>query len=72
MDRKTARRHVEAAQAAGLHRSDGEVFASGVVTTYPIAVLKYSQNKPTAQEFTTFVTGPTGQRVLADAGFAAP
>ncbi|MDF3312212.1 molybdate ABC transporter substrate-binding protein [Rhodococcus sp. T2V] len=46
--------------------------SSGAVNTYPIAVLKNSQNRPTAQEFITLVTGPTGQKVLVDAGFAAP
>lgn len=42
------------------------------VNTYPIAVLKDSKNAETARKFVDLVTGPEGQRVLADAGFAAP
>ena len=46
--------------------------SSGAVNTYPIAVLKDSANAATAQKFVDFVTGPEGQKVLAEAGFAAP
>ncbi len=43
-----------------------------VSTDYPIAVLRRSSNPTTAQEFTDFVLGPAGQRVLAEAGFGPP
>ena len=46
--------------------------SSGAVNTYPIAVLKESANAATAQKFVDFVTGPEGQKVLSEAGFAAP
>lgn len=42
------------------------------VNTYPIAVLKSSENAATASAFETLVTSDAGRRVLADAGFAAP
>jgi molybdate transport system substrate-binding protein len=46
--------------------------ASGAVNTYPIAVLKQSKNTASAQKFVDLVAGPEGQKVLAEAGFAAP
>ncbi|MET0897745.1 MAG: molybdate ABC transporter substrate-binding protein [Mycobacterium sp.] len=46
--------------------------SSGAVNTYPIAVLAASANSTTAQTFVDFVTGPEGQKVLSEAGFAAP
>lgn len=46
--------------------------SSGAVNTYPIAVLKASADAATAQKFVDFVTGPEGQKVLAEAGFAVP
>ena len=46
--------------------------SSGAVNTYPLAVLKESANAATAQKFVDFVTGPEGQKVLSEAGFAAP
>jgi molybdate transport system substrate-binding protein len=42
------------------------------VNQYPIATLTGSKNKALAQQFTELVTGPEGQRVLAEAGFAKP
>lgn len=42
------------------------------VNQYPIAALASSKNKDLAQEFAELVTGPEGQKVLADAGFAKP
>ena len=42
------------------------------VNTYPIATLAASKNKGLAQQFVAAVTGPEGQQVLADAGFAKP
>ena len=42
------------------------------VNLYPIAPLAASQNPDRAQEFVDLVTGPEGQAVLADAGFARP
>ena len=46
--------------------------ADNTTTDYPIAVLRQSQHPTQAQEFTDFVLGPTGQRVLAEYGFAGP
>jgi molybdate transport system substrate-binding protein len=46
--------------------------SGGAINTYPIAVLKDSANAATAQTFVDFVTGPEGQKVLFEAGFAAP
>lgn len=46
--------------------------SSGAVNAYPIAVLQQSNNAATAQEFVDLITGPEGQKVLAEAGFAAP
>jgi molybdate transport system substrate-binding protein len=46
--------------------------ASGAINTYPIAVLKESKSAATAKKFVDLVTGPTGRKVLAAAGFAAP
>lgn len=46
--------------------------AAGAVNTYPIAVLEDSQNPELALEFLDYVTGPEGQKVLGEAGFAAP
>lgn len=40
--------------------------------TYPIAVLDGSANAAAAQKFVDLVTGPQGQQVLHDAGFAGP
>ncbi len=44
--------------------------SSSAVNTYPIAALKASRHADLAQQFVTLVTGPDGQQVLADAGFA--
>ena len=46
--------------------------SSGAVNTYPIAILGEAGNPTTAQAFVDFVTGPDGQKVLSEAGFAAP
>ncbi|OZE98935.1 molybdate ABC transporter substrate-binding protein [Rhodococcus sp. 14-2470-1a] len=46
--------------------------ASGAVNTYPIVVLKNSDNAATAAAFEALVTGEQGRKVLAEAGFAAP
>jgi molybdate transport system substrate-binding protein len=46
--------------------------AAGAVNTYPIAVLKQSQNPELARKFTDLVTGEVGQKVLAADGFAKP
>ena len=43
--------------------------ASRAVNTYPIAVLKGAENAAAAGEFVAMVTGPRGQKVLAEAGF---
>ncbi|MET1051742.1 MAG: molybdate ABC transporter substrate-binding protein, partial [Mycetocola sp.] len=42
------------------------------VNTYPVAVLKDAPNADVARAFVAFVAGPTGRRVLADAGFTPP
>lgn len=46
--------------------------SSGAVNTYPIAVLSGAANSEAAQGFVDFVTGPEGQKLLSQAGFAAP
>ncbi len=46
--------------------------SAGAVNTYPIATVKTSGNPDGAAAFTELVTGPQGQQVLAEAGFAAP
>ncbi|HET7902177.1 MAG TPA: molybdate ABC transporter substrate-binding protein [Candidatus Nanopelagicales bacterium] len=43
-----------------------------VTTTYPIATIKASTNPVTAAAFMAYVLSVEGQKVLADAGFAAP
>jgi molybdate transport system substrate-binding protein len=42
------------------------------VTTYPIVPLTQSKQPTLAREFVDLVTGSTGQKVLAKAGFGAP
>ena len=42
------------------------------VNEYPIAPLAASKNADLAKQFTELVTGPDGQKVLSDAGFAKP
>ena len=42
------------------------------VNTYPIATLAQSSSPELAQQFVSLVTGPEGQQVLSDAGFARP
>lgn len=42
-----------------------------VVNNYPIATLKSSSHQQQAQEFVQMVLGESGQKILADAGFAA-
>ncbi|MDA0251856.1 MAG: molybdate ABC transporter substrate-binding protein [Actinomycetota bacterium] len=46
--------------------------ASDLVNGYRIAVLKGSPNPDLASRFVDLVTGPTGRRVLAAAGFGTP
>jgi molybdate transport system substrate-binding protein len=46
--------------------------AAGVVTTYPIAVLRGAKNPELARKFVDVVTGAAGQKVLSAAGFAKP
>ncbi|MFT4127160.1 MAG: molybdate ABC transporter substrate-binding protein [Gordonia sp. (in: high G+C Gram-positive bacteria)] len=45
---------------------------ANVVNTYPIAALKASHHTELAAAFVTLVLGESGQKVLRDAGFAAP
>jgi molybdate transport system substrate-binding protein len=42
------------------------------VNIYPIASLSASKHKDLAKEFAALVTGPEGQKILSDAGFAKP
>jgi molybdate transport system substrate-binding protein len=46
--------------------------ADAVVNRYPVAVVSGSDEQQLAEEFVELVTGPDGQRLLADAGFGAP
>jgi molybdate transport system substrate-binding protein len=46
--------------------------ATQAVTNYPIVVCKSAPNAPVASAFLTYVLSPAGQKVLSDAGFAAP
>ncbi len=46
--------------------------SAGAVNTYPIAVLSDSQNSATAKAFEALVMSDEGQKILGDAGFAAP
>ena len=39
---------------------------------YPIVALKKASQSALAQKFVDLVTGPTGQQVLSQAGFASP
>ncbi|WJL96294.1 molybdate ABC transporter substrate-binding protein [Microbacterium sp. ET2] len=56
-------------------RDDVEVIvpdgAADVVNLYPIAVTTRAASDEAARAFIALVTGPEGQRVLADAGFAS-
>jgi molybdate transport system substrate-binding protein len=45
---------------------------ANVIATYPMAVVKSSQNLPAATAFITFVRGDIAQRLLQDAGFDRP
>ena len=51
---------------------DPETFATKGSATYQIVSLTQSKNTSLGQEFINLVTGPDGQQVLSDAGFAAP
>src|ERR1700744_5818122 len=46
--------------------------ADEAVNIYPIVILKHASQSALAQKFVDLVTGATGQRVLAQAGFATP
>jgi molybdate transport system substrate-binding protein len=46
--------------------------ASDLMNSYRIAVLRGSPNPDLAVRFVDLVTGPTGRRVLAAAGFGEP
>ncbi len=46
--------------------------AAGAVNTYPIAVLKGSQNAELAHKFVDLVTDEAGQKILNAAGFGKP
>jgi molybdate transport system substrate-binding protein len=46
--------------------------AAKAVNTYPIAQLTASKNPDAAEAFIALVTGPEGQKILADAGFGKP
>ncbi len=42
------------------------------ITTYPIVTLKQTGSTSLSEAFVDLVTGPTGQQVLAKAGFGPP
>ncbi|OBK10345.1 molybdate ABC transporter substrate-binding protein [Mycobacterium asiaticum] len=46
--------------------------AASAVNTYPVAVLKNAPQSALAQKFAAAITAPTGQQILAQAGFARP
>jgi molybdate transport system substrate-binding protein len=46
--------------------------SADATNVYPIAVLKHASQPALAQRFIDLVTGPTGQTVLNQAGFAGP
>lgn len=46
--------------------------SASAVNVYPIAILKHASQPALAQKFVDLVTGPTGQKVLSQAGFASP
>jgi len=46
--------------------------SAAAVNVYPIAILKHASQPALAQKFVDLVTGPTGQKVLSQAGFASP
>jgi molybdate transport system substrate-binding protein len=46
--------------------------ADNATTTYPIATISSSKHKSIAQAFVSYVLSPTGQQVLATAGFEKP
>jgi ABC-type molybdate transport system substrate-binding protein len=43
-----------------------------VTTSYPIAVVRSTKNKPLAQAWIAFVLSPTAQKVLRRASFLPP
>ncbi|MFE1664259.1 molybdate ABC transporter substrate-binding protein [Microbacterium sp. P02] len=46
--------------------------AADVINEYPITVMADAPNPDVAAAFIEFVTGPEGQKILADLGFGAP
>lgn len=46
--------------------------AAGAVNVYPVGVLKKAPQPALAQKFVTLVTSETGQKILAQSGFAKP
>jgi molybdate transport system substrate-binding protein len=46
--------------------------SADAVNLYPIVILKHASQPALAQKFVDLVTGPTGQQVLNQAGFANP
>jgi molybdate transport system substrate-binding protein len=46
--------------------------SAGAVNTYPIATLKQSKDAGLATKFVDYVSGDSGEKVLAAAGFARP
>lgn len=64
---------VYATDARGAGSSVTEVpLADAPANTYQIAVLNTARDHPRADRFVALVTGPTGRKVLAAAGFGAP
>lgn len=63
---------VDAHQAGGTVSTVNFPESQDAVNIYPIAILKHASQPALAQKFVDLVTGPTGQRVLIQAGFANP
>lgn len=60
------------AVAAGDVESFTPPGAERVVNAYPIVALADARDVAAARAFIAFITGPDGQRILADLGFGAP
>jgi len=62
----------DAAAASGDVRTVALPPAARVTAVYPIAPVASSRHPEEARDFVAFVLGPSGQRILSDAGFGAP
>jgi molybdate transport system substrate-binding protein len=62
----------DAIAAGGQVRSFPVPGSASQITTYPIVTLKQTGSTSLSEAFVDLVTGPTGQQVLAKAGFGPP